>query len=533
MRLSRLIVFVPCLLAATIGVGQTSGDFDRLVSLHRRFMELHDAGLKDNVHDFAPLTVKMRAGKLAELQSELKAINCSSWPVARKVDWVLVRTELEDLGFHYRVVRSWSRDPSFYLDFFATLPYTDLPLAGDKLSSFQAQLRAIPQIVQQAEQNLTEAGGDLTDIAVFHLEHYDGVGQGEPVRNPPPEGVLGWYADLLARARKQQPGLSQDVVNALQAAQDYHDWLVKNRARMDGPSAIGIENYNWYIKHVRLMPYTADDLRVIGDVELNRARTFLKIEQNKNRDLPELKLAASAEEYDARVRDAEQLIRNFLKANQLLTIPEYVGPQKTDAFWVQRPNGKRHFWEEIQYRDPLVDHIHASIPGHRFDFLLHEHDTRPIRADYMDSGRIEGWGFYCEEMMLQAGLLKDRQRTKELFYIAQLARAARIPAELNIQAGKFTLRQAIDYMVKTVPFMDENLARYDLEIYFRQPGYGMNYVAGKLQIEYLLSARAEQQGDEFNLGRFHDEFLAAGMIPVSLTRWEMIGPDQRNEFDLP
>jgi uncharacterized protein (DUF885 family) len=90
-------------------------------------------------------------------------------------------------------------------------------------------------------------------------------------------------------------------------------------------------------------------------------------------------------------------------------------------------------------------------------------------------------------MMLQAGLLKDRPRAKELFYIAQLARAARIPAELKIQSGEFSMQQAIGFMVQTVPFMDPNLARYDLEVYFRQPGYGMNYVAGKLQIEERLA----------------------------------------------
>jgi len=199
-----------------------------------------------------------------------------------------------------------------------------------------------------------------------------------------------------------------------------------------------------------------------------------------------------------------------------------------------RSKAKRHFWEEIQYRDPLVDHLHASIPGHRFDILLHEHDTRPIRRDYMDSGRIEGWGFYCEEMMLQAGLLQERPRTRELFYIAQLARAARIPTELKIQSGQFSMQDAIRFMVQTVPFMDPNLARYDLEVYFRQPGYGMNYVAGKQQIESLLASRAAQLGNAFDLGTFHDEFLATGMIPVKLIQWEMIGPDHIDKaFSLP
>jgi len=532
MRVIRWVTFVLLIVAQSCLAQEVQG-WEQLLGVHREFLELRDAGMKGNAHDFSPATVQMRASKLRKLQSDLLAISPKTWAVPRKVDWVLVRTELNDLDFDYRVVRPWSRDASFYLDFFATLAYVDLPLQGEKLTSLQDQLRAVPEIVHQAEQNLTEGGGDLTDIAIFHLEHYDGVGQGEPVRNPQPQGVLGWYADLLARAQKQQPELAGDVEKALGAARHYHDWLVANRARLNKPSAVGLENYNWYIRNVRLMPYQADDLRTIGEVEMSRARTFLKIEQNKNRDLPELKPAANAEEYNARVREAEQLIRSFLVENKLVTIPDYVGPQKTDAFWIQRPNGKRHFWEEIQYRDPLVDHIHASIPGHRFDILLHQHDSRPIRADYMDGGRIEGWGFYCEEMMLQAGILKDRPRARELFYIAQLARAARIPAELKIQAGEFSLQQAVDYMVRTVPFMDENLARYDLEIYFRRPGYGMNYVAGKLQIEDLLAARAEQQGTNFNLGKFHDDFLAAGMIPVTLTRWEMIGPEHLQEFDLP
>jgi hypothetical protein len=531
----RFVVTATLFLAFTlICFGQEAG-WDKLLQVHQDYLKLRDEGMKDAAHDFSSATVATRAVELQKLTDRLQAINPTAWPVERRVDWVLVRTELNDLDFRYRVVRPWSRDPSFYSDFFERLPYTTLPVPADKLDAFRSQLRSIPAIVAQAKRNLTEAGGDLTDIAIFHLEHYDGVGQGEPLRNPPPEGALGWYTDLVMRARNDQPELAPDVEGALHAIRDYHDWLTANRSSFNHASAVGIDNYNWFLKHVRLMPYTAEDLSVLGNTELSRARTFLKIEQRKNRNLPELPLAKTEQEYYARVQDAEKLIRSFIQDNHILTIPDYVGPQKTDAFWIERPGGKRHFWEELQYRDPLVDHIHASIPGHRFDFALHEHDTRPIRSTYTDSGRIEGWGFYCEEMMLQAGLLKDRPRTRELFYTAQLARAARIPAELKIQRGEFNLNDAVAYMVKTVPFMDPNLARYDLEIYFRQPGYGMNYIAGKQQIEELLAARAQQEGDKFELGSFHDQFLGAGMIPVILTQWEMVGVDDktRRDFELP
>ena len=108
-----------------------------------------------------------------------------------------------------------------------------------------------------------------------------------------------------------------------------------------------------------------------------------------------------------------------------------------------------------------------------------------------------------------------------------MKRALRIPCELEMQTGKFTLQQAIDHMVREVPLMEPDLARYDLAIYLRRPTYGMNYVMGKLLMENLLNDRARQLGNTFDLGRFHDEFLAAGPIPISLIRWEMTGLDDQ------
>jgi uncharacterized protein (DUF885 family) len=53
--------------------------------------------------------------------------------------------------------------------------------------------------------------------------------------------------------------------------------------------------------------------------------------------------------------------------------------------------------------------------------------------------------------------------------------------------------------------------------------YGSSYITGKIQIEQLLAERSRQLGDAFTLKRFMDELNAAGMIPVSLIRWEMTG----------
>jgi uncharacterized protein (DUF885 family) len=223
-------------------------------------------------------------------------------------------------------------------------------------------------------------------------------------------------------------------------------------------------------------------------------------------------------------------VRAFIREKSILTIPDYVGELDTNVPWIERPGG-RNFWEEIQYRDPRPDHVHAVIPGHRFDGLVAAHDEHPIRAGYAEGGRVEGWAYYLEEMFLQNGLLDDRPRTRELYYIFGIKRTVRVPAEVNMHLNRFTVDEATDYMVERVPFLDADVARVDAEIYLRRPpGYGLSYLIGGLEIDKLVADAYRQLGDEeFDLGALHDRYLAAGRIPTSLIRWEMTGLDDEVE----
>ena len=51
------------------------------------------------------------------------------------------------------------------------------------------------------------------------------------------------------------------------------------------------------------------------------------------------------------------------------------------------------------------------------------------------------------------------------------------------------------------------------------------YIVGKIQLEQLMAERARQLGDDFTIAQFMDEVAAAGVIPVSLLRWELTGDD--------
>ena len=430
--------------------------------------------------------------------------------------------------FNVRVLRPWARDPIFWLEQVERAPYVDLPLTGPEAEHWRAQISAVPSILGQARALLTQANGELADLAVFHLEHFDGVGQGQPYRDQPPAGTIGWYADLCRRVEQVQADDLAACRRAEAAVVDFRDWLRTNREQMPASAGIGIDELNRYLREVRLLPYDVEQVLILGEREFHRYRTAWEIVRNRNRQLPELELTQSREQHQDRTREGEQHIRALVEKQELLTIPADAPAEfETDVFWSPRAVDDRHFWEELQFRDPLNNHIHASIPGHRFDFLMAQRVENPIRRRYRDSTRAEGWATYLEEMLVLAGITSDRPRATELFYIALMKRAGRVYAETMMHAGRFGLDDANRYLIDYVPLMEEDLGRYDLEVYLRRPGLGSGYILGKIQLEQLLSERSLQLGDDFALGAFHDDLLSRGMIPLTLLRWEITGYDEQ------
>ena len=511
--------------AAACGVAGGAGDYGALVALHDEFLEFDRPAMENGLPDYRPETIERQQAGLDGFADRLGAIDPAGWPVPQQVDYLLVRARLNRLDFDLRIRRPWARDPGTYVDTVQRLAFHQFPLAEEEAAELGTQLAGVPAFLSLAETNLTDVGAELTMLALRNLVTADGVGHGHPYREVPPAGALAWYEDLVEQLAAHHPELLPAAHEAQAAVQGFHTWLTDDRDRMDAPSGLGRANYDWYLKYVAMMPFDWDDVNRIGDRELHRSWAFLELERNRNRGLPAVDPASSAEDYGERIRDADEHIRKFLVDQDILTIPDHVGEFGTNVPWIVREGGRRNFWEEVQYRDPRPDHVHAVIPGHRFDALLRSRDDRPIRAAARDRGRSEGWAFYLEEMMLQAGLLDELPRTRELYYIFQIARAVRNRAEALMHTNQFNVQQAVDYMVDNTPFMDQDVARVDAEIYLKTPGSGIAYQMGKLQIEELLMDRALQLGEAFDLKEFHDEFLAAGWIPISLIRWQMTGHD--------
>ncbi|MBB4838552.1 uncharacterized protein (DUF885 family) [Sphingomonas kyeonggiensis] len=508
--------------------------YGALVALYNEFRAFVPPPMVKGVPDYSPATMARHYAELQRFEARLAAIDDSKWPVPQRVDYMVVLVEMRGLEFQHRVMQPWKRDPAFYsttnLGFgpkmHGAIAIPKLPIARDKAEVLAAKLDAVPEALRQARANLTDARGDLARLAIVQKQVEVNV-----------------YGELAAQAAKLQPSLVAPAKRAQAAAAEFKAWLEGIEAGLPAYGGVGAENYAWYLKHVLLLPYTPDEIRVIGEREYQRQLAFLKIEEHRNRAIPMPEPVKTRAEFDSKRRQEDEDLLRFLRDGQWVTIPDYVkhdpeegpyqfpfekDPSKPGLF---DPPQHLHFFFQAEFRDgrPLRAH---NLPGHAFDALQAARDTRPVRGQsrlfFVNGLRNEGWAFYLEEFLIQSGMLEDRPKAREIDYILGAKRAARILPELKMQANEWTWQQANASLVSRTPKWmapGDAVAQFDIELYLRQPGYGIGYYMGKVELEKLLADVAMQEGDRFDIKSFHDRFRAAGSIPISLIRWEMTGKD--------
>lgn len=472
------------------------------------------------------------ASQLSELkgmQALLSDIAVADWEHSEQVDYLALRSAMDQHDFMLQVTKPWERDPGYYIDRMLWLTFVDLPATDEALTKLKADLSATVALVETAKRNLNNVPTDFAALAIHNLTQPDGVGHGHPYRATPPAGVIGWYSDLLERARTAQPELVGDIESAQDAVKSLHVWLLEKQSTMTADAGVGEELLDWYLMQVKFMPYTSDDIEALGERELERTWAFYALEQHRNRKLPVLILPKSKEEYEARIESVDRDIRDFIDAEQFMTIPDHIPTDYREIGfnvpWIQRDGGP-NYWEQIQFRDPSPDHWHAHIPGHKVDALMLATNKHPVRKYFRDGGRMEGWALYLEEAPLQLGFYENRPRTRELIYNFGIFRAARTLGDVRLQRNEISIPEVVSFWRSKTPWLDGNVARVDAEIYLRRPpGYGLGYTVGSFQMYKLLADRKQQLRDDFVLGEFHDQVMAAGAIPFALIRYEMTGLD--------
>ncbi|HUJ26337.1 MAG TPA: hypothetical protein VLW85_09980, partial [Myxococcales bacterium] len=429
--------------------------------------------------------------------------------VHQQVDYAVVRAEMNGLDFDFRVLKPWARDPAFYMTVFADetdQPAREGPHAEGMIDlskplddTVPGKLAAIPALLTQAQANLASSNArDLWTSSVLDVK-----------------GQIAALAQL-----KAQPKYAAAAQRAIDATTAYLKWIEEQAPSKTGPSGIGVENYDWYLANVQMVPYTWAQEVLLMERELARSRALLKLEEEHNRGLPELQPVASAGEHErvfaAAVSRYMQLLQN------VLTVKPWMEPAMQSHVGQFSPT--RDFFTEVDYRDPEVMRTHGY---HWIDLarMVQEPNPDPIRRGPLlyniFNTRTEGFATAMEELMMTQGLCDGRPRCRELIYILIAQRAARALGDLRMQSNQFSYEQAVKFACENTPRgwlrPSGQTVWFEQHLFLEQPAYGTSYLIGKMEFDQIL---ARWPG---TLKQFMDEKDAIGLIPASLVRWEMTG----------
>jgi uncharacterized protein (DUF885 family) len=496
------------------------------------------------VPDWSPAAATRYQHDIQQFEDRWKKINASSWPISRQVDYRLMGSAIARVQWELVVTRAWQRNPLFYKDqtigasFLLLLPPP--PFDGTRTRAIVQTLASFPQTLQDAKSNLSEPIAPFARLTIDLLKDARSA-------------LLQSIRELKPLLDKSNSGNIDTVAEkAATALEAYREWLNERLPTMATQTAIGRENYIFFLKNVALLPYTPEQLLEIGHQEWARAVSFQTYEEHRNTGLPELPISKTIEEQVSREEADEQAVRRYMEDRSILSVPSWMQhylhrpmpaymkalldlePGEADDFTSPtrlKENGTRYitppgpdlgYFMLADAKEPRTGIVHEGVPGHYFQLALSWAHPDAIRRHYYDSSANEGLGFYAEEMMQEAGLFDNSPRSREIIDNFMRLRALRVEVDVKLALGQFTIEQGAAYLHNTVP-MDLRTALAEASFFATGPGQAISYQIGKTQIMSFLAEARRQHGDKFNLRAFHDYVWLNGNVPLALQRWEYLG----------
>jgi uncharacterized protein (DUF885 family) len=506
----------------------------------------------DRLGDYSEKAIAARRKHVAELLAQVKAMRTDAWAKDDRIDWALFRAELERSAFFGRVLGREESDPQTYTSecangIFSLLKKEYAP-AHTRALAAEERMKQMPGLLEQAKQNLKEPVRLYAQLAIESARKGDSL----------------YTESLRPIAMRLAPGEMQGYVRAREAAlaalHGYADWLERRLPKMAEFKPMGEANYNYLLKNVYLLPLDAEQVAMLGRVELARYRALEALLPDPSLADPDPARSKSIpkdqQEFLQAYESREAEMIQFLREHNLVTLPPYLGKfeirQLPEAFKPTSPGGfmnppgvydtdssgfyfiptyspeSKNFYIRAAIEDPRPILGHEGIPGHFLQLSIANHLENEIRREHDDGVFVEGWALYTEEMLMRTGLYPENSAAQGQILRLSRYRAARVGVDVNLHTGKWTFEQAVKYFMEAGG-LDREAAEGEAAGAASEPTQKITYMVGKWQILGLLGRYRQQQGANFRLGAFHDALLANGSLPVSVAEWILL--DDRSDLD--
>jgi uncharacterized protein (DUF885 family) len=433
----------------------------------------------------------------------------------------------------------------------------DMPLAVplDTLQQYQdylARLHQIPRVFTQTEEALSSGKNDQLMPVRFLLEKVPaqclGVIAADPFLLPTKKYPAGIAPDEQRRLTKE---ITATVVNeVLPAYLAFANYIAEQYAPF-GRTTLSVESLpggeKRYLNNIRsrttLSKLTPDQIHQIGLHEIDRiqAEMLALAHQAGFADLAAFR-AAAKDNSKFRPGSSEQIVTDFRNyiAQMQPKLPQLFGfvpgspvtvepmpdfePGNATHYQTGTPDGKRPGrvvvaianYNQRSLIDDEATAYHEGVPGHHMQLSVAQTlpDLPKFRRHGGNSGYVEGWALYAEQLGKEVGFYQDPvsdygRLSSELF------RAVRLVVDTGIHSKGWTREQVIEFFRKTEA-VDEPTFQAETDRYIAWPAQALAYKLGQLKFRELRERAARELGPRFDIRSFHDEMLNGGVLPLDL-----------------
>ena len=204
----------------------------------------------------------------------------------------------------------------------------------------------------------------------------------------------------------------------------------------------------------------------------------------------------------------------------LIPFAAYYAPAKFDptpvGTYIVTPPSSPEMMREHNRSSISNTSVHEAYPGHHLQLSAAVTNPSLVRLFSGAPEFAEGWAFYCERMMKEAGF-DDTPKGWYIVHTDAIWRAARIILDVQLHRGLIGFDEAVDRLVAETGF-ERPAALAEVKRYTATPTYQLSYLFGRHMIERLKADVSAREGAGFDQRRFHDTLLYGGTMPVSYAR---------------
>ncbi len=494
--------------------------------------------------------------KLSSLLTRLRGLDVVKLSAAERDDRDILVAEISRSLLEEQTIQRWRHDPASYVDLITQAVYSlierDFAPLETRMRSVIARENKIATLLESAQKNLTDMPPVFIDIAVENLDGAVGF-----FKNDVPE-AFGSVKDVELKRQ-----LAESTKATLAAITTYRAFLVAEKPKAKASFVLGRDVLAKLLAS-DLINVPVDQVMAAGRAQLAKDRAaFLATEKRLDPKNPDNALHLMEQDHPdsahlvSTARSQLVMLQKFIEDKKIVDLPSKMLPavgetppfaramifgeldppgpletHATKAYYFITPadshDSKKAQDIYLQYFNrPLLQNlsVHEALPGHftQYLFALANPNWSMVRKTAGSYTATEGWAHYAEQMMIDEGLGGGDPMVRLAQLQDALLRDCRLIASIGMHTGKMTLAQATDMMGKDC-FQPASVAFKEARRGTADPGY-YSYTLGKLEIIKLREDAEKQQGKDFSLAKFHDAFLGAGLVPISVIRREILGKD--------